>query len=46
VAVDDVAAVLEVLVQAQPRKAPMQQAPERRLVCLQRLAPQVLAIQL
>jgi hypothetical protein len=34
----------EVLVQTQPRKAPTQQARERRLARLQRLAPQVLAI--
>ena len=36
----------EVLVQTQPRKAPTQEARERRLARLQRLAPQVLAIQL
>src|SRR5262249_7376980 len=36
----------EVLVQAKPRKAPAQQARERRLARLQRLAPQVFAIQL
>src|SRR5262249_9102737 len=35
------AIVGEVLVQAQPRKAPTQQARERRLARLQRLAPQV-----
>src|SRR5215471_8880718 len=40
------AIVGEVLVQAQARKAPTQQARERRLARLQRLAPQVLAIQL
>jgi hypothetical protein len=40
------AIVGEVLVQTQPRKAPTQQARERRLACLQRLAPQVLAIEL
>jgi hypothetical protein len=36
----------EVLVETQSRKAPTQEAPERRLARLQRLAPQVLAIQL
>ena len=36
----------EVLVQAQPRKAPAQQARERRLARLQRLAPEVFAVQL
>src|SRR5215831_9307993 len=40
------AVVGEVPVQTQPRKAPTQQARERRLARLQRLAPQVLAIQL
>src|SRR5258708_6226852 len=40
------AIVGEVLVQTQPRRAPTQQARERRLARLQRLAPQVLAIQL
>jgi len=40
------AIVGEVLVQSQPRKAPTQQARERRLARFQRLAPQVLAIQL
>src|SRR6516165_10321860 len=35
----------EVLVQTQPRKAPTQQARELRLARLQRLAPQILAIQ-
>src|SRR5262249_3932209 len=40
------AIVGEVLVQTQPRKAPTQQARERRLARLQRLGPQVLAIQL
>jgi hypothetical protein len=38
------AIVGEVLVQTQPRKVPTQQARERRLARLQRLAPQVLAI--
>ena len=46
VAVDDVAAVLEVLDQPQPDPAAAQQARQRRLARLQRLAPQVLAIQL
>src|SRR6516162_6278601 len=36
----------KVFVQTQPRKAPTQQPRERRLARLQRLAPQVLAIQL
>jgi len=36
----------EVLVHTQPRKAHAQQARKRRLARLQRLAPQVLAIQL
>src|SRR5262249_8037053 len=40
------AIVSEVLVQTQSRKAPTQQARERRLARLQRLPPQVLAIQL
>src|SRR5215831_15360976 len=39
------AVVGEVLVQTQPRKAPTQEARERRLARLQRFAPQVLAIQ-
>jgi hypothetical protein len=38
--------VREVLVQTQSRKAPAQQARERRLARFQRLASQVLAIQL
>ena len=39
------AIVGKVLVQTQPRKAPTQQARERRLARLQRLGPQVLAVQ-
>src|SRR5215813_10894219 len=40
------AIVGEVPVQTQPRKAPTQQARERRLARLQRLAPEVFAVQL
>ena len=40
------AVVGEVPVQTQPRKAPTQQARERRLARLQRLAPDVFAVQL
>jgi hypothetical protein len=40
------AIVGEVLVQAQPRKASPQQTRERRLARLQRVAPQVLAVEL
>ena len=40
------AIVGEVLVQTQPQKAPTQQARERRLARLDRLAPQVSAVQL
>src|SRR5262249_5161949 len=40
------AIVGEVLIQAQARKAPTQQARERRLARLQRVAPEVFAVQL
>jgi hypothetical protein len=40
------AIVGEVLVQTQPRKAPTQQARQRRLAGLERLAPEVLAVEL
>jgi hypothetical protein len=43
VAEDQLAIVGEVLVQTQSRRAPTQQARERRLARLQRLGPQVLA---